>query len=709
MASAELFEDPFDPVEYVERLAWRTPGGGTKGGAQGFNPQQLHDEFVAHITELKNLDTRIQRKVERLETTLQREARAHVEKVADLQKSHQVAFSHFQSLDDRINYVATKVVHLGDQLEGVNTPRAHAAEALKLMKYFDEFLSDEFTSEAFVNPYRVHDAADIVHKLHLIAQELPYDRFAPVKASIVSKYHTIESELLNEFREAHKNNEVAKMKELASTLSHFKGYQYCIDAFIEESIQNSFYNRNEIFSEVGNLCAKVHKVILSVFSSPEQVMGKLVAKIYQTKLSEHVSGKLREHRSTDPEKYLQHLHKLYGQTVELSGKLSQYKLGSDSNFLNKLTKSIFKTFLQTYIEVEESFLKEKAMLISQRFYDSKNHTKKQLHTGIQDLKAVISDKTSIRFGLGSSSTDSNTRETYLSQELAINLLQETKMGFGRCKTLSSQSKLAANATRIFNLLLEFLCKQHIEYAIDLGLMAVPPSDPKTEPNIYFLDIVQQTNTVFHLFEKQFADPLLPLVSASPSYSECVQRKKKVRERMEVQLDTGIDKCLSSVIGWMRHIMRTEQKKSDFSTDQPPQQQYTNACQMLCKYVKKVIDTMRTSLDGNNVDAVLKEFGTRYHRLVYDHLQQYSFSSMGGMMAICDVNEYGKCAQQLQVPFVNSLFESLHSLCNLLVVAPENLRQVCSGDQFANLDRAVLHTFVQLRSDYRSARLAKHFS
>jgi len=39
MASGELFEDPFDPDEYVERLAWRTRGGGTKGGAQGFNPQ----------------------------------------------------------------------------------------------------------------------------------------------------------------------------------------------------------------------------------------------------------------------------------------------------------------------------------------------------------------------------------------------------------------------------------------------------------------------------------------------------------------------------------------------------------------------------------------------------------------------------------------------------------------------------------------------
>ena len=58
--------------------------------------QLLYNEFVAHIAELKILDGRIQRKVEKLESALQREARGHVEKVTDLQKSNQVAFTHFQ-------------------------------------------------------------------------------------------------------------------------------------------------------------------------------------------------------------------------------------------------------------------------------------------------------------------------------------------------------------------------------------------------------------------------------------------------------------------------------------------------------------------------------------------------------------------------------------------------------------------------------------
>lgn len=56
----------------------------------------------------------------------------------------------FHQLDDRINSVATKVVHLGDQLEGINTPRQRSKDALQLMKYFDEFLvADEPTSSVF--------------------------------------------------------------------------------------------------------------------------------------------------------------------------------------------------------------------------------------------------------------------------------------------------------------------------------------------------------------------------------------------------------------------------------------------------------------------------------------------------------------------------------------------------------------------------------
>jgi hypothetical protein len=57
-----------------------------------------------------------------------------------------------------------------------------------------------------------------------------------------------------------------------------------------------------------------------------------------------------------------------------------------------------------------------------------------------------------------------------------------------------------------------------------------------------------------------------------------------------------------------------------------------------------------------------------------------FHFSGAMCAICDVNEYRKCVKEFKVPLVNTLFDTLHALCNLLLVKPENLKQVCTGDQ-----------------------------
>ena len=67
--------------------------------------------------------------------------------------------------------VAGKVVHIGDQLESVNTPRARAEEALKLMQHFDDFLDGETSvSPVFMDKARLYEAADIIQKLQLIAQ-----------------------------------------------------------------------------------------------------------------------------------------------------------------------------------------------------------------------------------------------------------------------------------------------------------------------------------------------------------------------------------------------------------------------------------------------------------------------------------------------------------------------------------------------------------
>ncbi|XP_023557429.1 exocyst complex component 5 [Octodon degus] len=633
--TAELFEEPFVADEYIERLVWRTPGGGSRGGPEAFDPKRLLEEFINHIQELQLMDERIQRKVEKLEQQCQKEAKEFAKKVQELQKSNQVAFQHFQELDEHISYVATKVCHLGDQLEGVNTPRQRAVEAQKLMKYFNEFLDGELKSDVFTNSEKIKEAADIIQKLHLIAQELPFDRFSEVKSKIASKYHDLECQLIQEFTSAQRRGEISRMREVAAVLLHFKGYSHCVDVYIKQC-QEGAYLRNDIFEDAAILCQRVNKQVGDIFSNPETVLAKLIQNVFEIKLQSFVKDQLEECRKSDAEQYLKNLYDLY----------------------------------------------------------------------IQDLKERIRQRTNLPLG---PSIDTH-GETFLSQEVVVNLLQETKQAFERCHRLSDPSDLPRNAFRIFTILVEFLCIEHIDYALETGLAGIPSSDSRNA-NLYFLDVVQQANTIFHLFDKQFNDHLMPLISSSPKLSECLQKKKEIIEQMETKLDTGIDRTLNCMIGQMKHILASEQKKTDFKPEDENNVliQYTNACVKVCAYVRKQVEKIKNSMDGKNVDTVLMELGVRFHRLIYEHLQQYSYSCMGGMLAICDVAEYRKCAKDFKIPMVLHLFDTLHALCNLLVVAPDNLKQVCSGEQLANLDKNILHSFVQLRADYRSARLARHFS
>ena len=60
-----------------------------------------------------------------------------------------------------------------------------------------------------------------------------------------------------------------------------------------------------------------------------------------------------------------------------------------------------------------------------------------------------------------------------------------------------------------------------------------------------------------------------------------------------------------------------------------------------------------------------------------------FDTSGAMLVICDVNEYRKCVKEFNVQLVSQLFERLHALCNLLGVVPENLKEVCGGEQLVS--------------------------
>jgi len=121
--------------------------------------------------------------------------------------------------------------------------------------------------------FQIDEAADVIQKLHLISQELPSGkyvfikhafvilfkyskvlysnncslcRFEKAKKKIGTKYDEIERSLIEEFVKAHRSDDKGRMKEIATILSHFKGYPQCIDAFIEQSQMVMFSCENVV-------------------------------------------------------------------------------------------------------------------------------------------------------------------------------------------------------------------------------------------------------------------------------------------------------------------------------------------------------------------------------------------------------------------------------------------------------------------------------
>ena len=62
----------------------------------------------------------------------------------------------------------------------------------------------------------------------------------------------------------------------------------------------------------------------------------------------------------------------------------------------------------------------------------------------------------------------------------------------------------------------------------------------------------------------------------------------------------------------------------------------------------------------------------------------------------------------QDAFVTELVITLRELAHLFIVRAENLSQLCEEGRLARLDRAAIISFVQLREDFKSAKIAAMF-
>lgn len=156
-------------------------------------------------------------------------------------------------------------------------------------------------------------------------------------------------------------------------------------------------------------------------------------------------------------------------------------------------------------------------------------------------------------------------------------------------------------------------------------------------------------------------------------------KDRILLNIESKLDTGLDRAINAIIGWVKTYLQSEQRKTDFKPESDFDTVASAACQHVVQQIIPIIKQIQRYMDGDNSKRVMSEIGVRLHRIIYEHLQQFQYTTAGAMCAICDVNEYRRCVRVLDSPLVTQLFDILHALCNLLLVKHENLQEVCGGE------------------------------
>lgn len=165
-----------------------------------------------------------------------------------------------------------------------------------------------------------------------------------------------------------------------------------------------------------------------------------------------------------------------------------------------------------YFSIETKAFREKSATLLIEYYESKNHQKKQVQMGgfqelRRDLQAVLGARTNINIA----QIEDYGGETFLSEELAIAILQRSKLAFQRCQLLSQSIDVPGNALQILEILLQYLISEHVDYALELGLQSVPIPESRTQPEIHFFNVVHQCNAIVRLLEEQINDSVLPLV------------------------------------------------------------------------------------------------------------------------------------------------------------------------------------------------------
>ncbi|KIH53333.1 hypothetical protein ANCDUO_16543 [Ancylostoma duodenale] len=96
---------------------------------------------------------------------------------------------------------------------------------------------------------------------------------------------------------------------------------------------------------------------------------------------------------------------------------------------------------------------------------------------------------------------------------------------------------------------------------------------------------------------------------------------------------GLERQLSAIVGYVRFVLSSEQKKADFRPDNQQINLTASApCQQVVRFLSSQASAMERGCDGGNLVVLQTELANRLYKLLLTHIQQICTWALGSHQA-----------------------------------------------------------------------------
>lgn len=728
--------------------------------------------FKNSCTQLIDLRKQIDGKLYNLKKEVSVQDSKHRKTLGELEKGVDGLFNSFARLDSRISSVGQTAAKIGDHLQSADAQRETASQTIELIKYLMEFNSSPGDlmelSPLFSDDSRVAEAASIAQKLRSFAEEdigrqavtvpsvvgnATASRGLEVAVANLQEYcNELENRLLSRFDAASQKRDLSTMAECAKILSqfnrgtsamqHYVGLRPMFDVEVmnedarlvlgdqgsQPSPSNVARGLSSLYKEITDMVRKEAATITAVFPSPNDVMSILVQRVLEDRVPKLLEKLLDRPSLVNPPPmeegglilYLRLLAVAYEKTQELARDLRG--VGCGDLDVEGLTESLFLPHKDIYIEYEQASLRQ--------LYKTK----------LEELRAE-NQQSSESTGTIGRTKGASIASTH--QQISVTVVTEfvrwNEEAISRCNLFASQpAALAANVRAVFTCLLDqvsiyitdglerardslteaaalrerFVIGTSVSRRVAAAAASAAEAAAAAGESSFrsFMVAVQRCGSSVAIVQQYFANSISRLLlPVDGAHAASCEEMATAMSSAEGAAYKGLQQCIETVMAEVERLLSAEQKATDYRSPDDgiaPDHRPTNACTRVVAYLSRVLEAAFTALEGLNKQAFLTELGNRLHKGLLNHWQKFTFNPSGGLRLKRDITEYGEFVRSFNAPSVDEKFELLGIMANVFIVAPESLSSLFEGTPSIRKDA---QRFIQLRDDYKSAKLAARLS